>query len=66
MSDTLPVTVPAHIEVDPAPSTGEVLLIAFCNDDLDSTVMRMTPGTAARLAHRLLRAADVAWKAVEP
>ena len=40
--------------MDPAPTTGEILLIAFDNESLRSLVLRLTPATAAKLAQRLI------------
>ncbi len=59
MTDDVMTAVPAHIEVDPSPVTGQVLLIAFGKDeDLDSMVLRLTPAMAARLGQRLISVAN--------
>lgn len=47
------ITVPARTHVDPSPATGEVLLI-HVDEDLDTTVVRLTPENAVKLGQTLI------------
>ena len=51
------ISVPAQTYVDPSPATNQVVLI-HVDEDLDTTVVRLTPGNAARLGHMLIAAAE--------
>jgi hypothetical protein len=50
--DTLK-TRPAGIQLDPAMTTGHVLMVVL-DEDLDSMVLRFTPAQAARLGQALI------------
>jgi hypothetical protein len=44
--------------VDPAPITGDILLVVFDTENLDSIVLRLTPAMAAKLGQRLIAVAN--------
>lgn len=51
-------SVEATTYVDTSLTTKEVLLTHIDSEDLESTVVRFTAGNAAKLAHKLLAAAQ--------
>ena len=56
MRSTLPI-VPATAYVDAVPATHSVLLVSV-DEDLDSSVLQLTPAAAYKLAQMLIAAAE--------